>query len=140
MAAGPFHFFVSIPATITLQDSALLLALDHKAGCKDWGRGGLPYLAERGIHPCCVSFSSRPQMLMLCWSRLHPRSISNRRCKLLLPDVPESGCRPDATKDINLNHSRSAGITTANGSSASRRGLTVPGPFGWSRDNGRGIA
>ncbi|MGA2735177.1 MAG: hypothetical protein ABSG35_21590 [Syntrophobacteraceae bacterium] len=62
--------------------------------------------------------------------------IFNRRYKLLLPYVPE----PDATEDINLNHSRSAGITTASGSSASPAGLIVPASFGESRDNGKIIA
>jgi hypothetical protein len=33
LAGSPFHFFISIPAIKALQDSALLLALDHEAAC-----------------------------------------------------------------------------------------------------------
>ena len=34
--------------------------VDHQAACKGRGQRGLPYLAERGVLPCRVGFSSRP--------------------------------------------------------------------------------
>ena len=54
--------------------------LDHQAACRGgWRKSGALYLAERGVLPCRVGFSSRPlPSILMCLSPIRHRGARGR--------------------------------------------------------------